>query len=340
MLAQFLTENLLLASVGAAAGLLLAFAGIKALLVISPAYLPRVAGVEIDVRVIAFVVVTTVLTALVFGLAPAMHAVAGNISDSLKEGGRGDTDGAQRNKLRSLLVGSEFALAFMLLIGAGLMVRSFYALQSVDPGFNPQNVVSMVVSVAGTAEEPGDKRVVFYRALLQKIRALPGVAAGGAINHLPLAGDFWSRSFEIEGRPKPRPGEAPDAVYRVVMPGYFETMRLPLKMGRLITDSDDARSPHVVIINERAAREHWPGKSPIGERIVIGGRTSDPPEWLTIVGVVADAKQSDWAEPPYPEIYIAGLQTPEFLGTDANSIAAHMNYLTPVARPQAGNPFV
>ena len=228
VVAQFLTENLLLAAIGAAAGLLLAFGGIKALIALSPTYLPRVEMVAIDTNVVTFLLCITVLTSLAFGLTPAMHAAAGNLSEALKEGGRGDSEGVRRNRLRSFLVASEFALAFMLLIGAGLMVRSFYALQLVDPGFNPHNVLSLVVSVAGTKEEQAERRGIFYQELLEKLRTIPGVKAVGGINHLPLAGDMWDRGFEIEGRPAPRPGETPNAVFRIVMPGYLETMRLPL----------------------------------------------------------------------------------------------------------------
>ena len=254
VVAQFLTENLLLAAIGAAVGLLLAVGGMKALVALSPKYLPRVEMVAIDTHVVIFLLCITVLTSLVFGLTPAMHAAAGNLSEALKEGGRGDSEGVRRNRLRSFLVASEFALAFMLLIGAGLMVRSFYALQSVDPGFNPHNVLSMVVSVAGTKEEQGDRRGIFYQELLEKLRTIPGVNSVGGINHLPLAGDLWDRGFQIEGRPAPRPGETPNAVFRIVMPGYFETMRLPLRDGRDITSRDDARAPGVVIINEELAR--------------------------------------------------------------------------------------
>ncbi|MGA7413397.1 MAG: ABC transporter permease [Bryobacteraceae bacterium] len=332
VMAQFLTENLLLAALGAAAGLLLAAGGTKALVALSPEYIPRVEMVAIDAHVVLFLTFITVLTALVFGLTPAMHAAAGNLSDALKEGGRGDSEGVRRHQLRSFLVASEFALAFMLLIGAGLMVRSFFALQSVDPGFNPHNVLSMVVSVAGTKEEEGNRREVFYRDLLRKVRTLPGVNSAGAINHLPLAGDLWDRGFQIEGRPEPRPGELPDAVYRIVMRGYFQTMRLPLRSGRLITDQDDARSPDVVIINERAAREYWPNESPIGKRIDIGGRTAGQTNWLTVIGVVANAKQYDWASEPDPEMYLAALQNHDFLGTGTDPIATHMSYITLVVR--------
>src|SRR4029077_17787248 len=145
---------------------------------------------------------------------------AGNLSTALKEGGRGASDGAGRNRLRNSLVASEFALAFLLLIGGGLMIRTFFALQAVNPGFDPHHVLSMVVSVAGSREAPQGRRELFYRQLLERVRNVPGVESAAAINHLPLAGDLWGYSFLIEGRPKPRPGEAPMAIYRVAMPGY------------------------------------------------------------------------------------------------------------------------
>ncbi len=337
LVAQFLTENLLLAGSGALAGLLLALAGTKALVTLSPAYIPRVEMVAIDGRVLLFLIGITALTALVFGLTPALHAAAANLSDSLKEGGRGDTNGKSRDRLRSFLVASEFALAFVLLIGAGLMVRSFYALQSVDTGFNPHNVLSMVVSVAGTKEAQPGRRAIFYRELLEKLKQLPGVASVGAINHLPLEGDLWDRGFEIEGRPKPRPGEEPNAVYRIVMPGYFETMRLQLKRGRSITDHDDAQSPAVVVINQFAAERFWPGENPIGKRFVIGSQDSSNPKWLTIVGVTANASLDDMVSSPYPEMYLAALQTPAFLGEGTDLATSHMSYITLVVHV-AGNP--
>jgi len=335
MIVQFLTENLLLATVGAAGGLLLALAGTKALVALSPANIPRVETVTVDARAMLFLLGITVLTAVIFGLAPAMHAAAGNVSGALKEGGRGDSDGIRRNRLRSFLVASEFALAFMLLIGAGLMIRSFFALQSVDPGFNPHNVLSMVVSVAGTKEAGPNRRAIFYRELLEKVRRLPGVKSVGGINHLPLAGDLWGWSFTIDGRPQPRPGESPMGIYRIVMPGYFETMRLPLLRGRAITEKDDARAPGVVIVNERAVREYWPGQDPIGKRITFDPVKSGAPMWLTVVGVAKDAKQDEWASPAYPEVYRAAFQYPDFLGAGPN--AGHMSYITLVVRAD-GNP--
>jgi putative ABC transport system permease protein len=225
----------------------------------------------------------------------------------------------------------------MLLIGAGLMIRSFFALQSIDPGFNPHNVLSMVVSVAGTNEAEPNRREIFYRELLRKIVTLPGVNSVGAINHLPLAGDTWGVAFRIEGRPKARPGEGPAGVYRIVMPGYFETMRLPLRRGRTITGSDDRRKPDVVIINERAAHEYWPGEDPIGKHITFDPDNGNASAWVTVIGVVKNAKQSDWAAEPYAEVYLPALQSSDFLGAGGRPIAAHMTYITLVVRAH-GNP--
>ncbi|MCC6539926.1 MAG: ABC transporter permease [Bryobacterales bacterium] len=329
---QFLAENLLLAGLGAAAGLLLAIWGRKALVAISPASIPRVETVAIDGHVVLFLLSCTALTSLLFGLVPALQATAGDLSGALKAGGRGESGGIGRNRLRGFLVASEFALTFMLLIGAGLMIRSFTALQAADPGFQPQQVLSMVVSVAGSPEAVPNRRENFYRQLVQQVGALPGVVSASGINHLPLAGDLWGWPFVIEGRPRPRPGESPVGVYRIAMPGYFETMRLPLRRGRSLTEQDDQRAPGVAVINERAAQAYWPGEDPLGKRISFDSNRPQP-TWLTVVGVTKNAKQYDWAADAQPEIYLAALQHRDFLGLGGPQIA----YLTLVIRT-AGDP--
>jgi predicted permease len=330
---QLLTENLLLAAMGASAGLLLAVWGTRALVALSPAFLPRVDTIRIDARVVLFLIAVTALTGVVFGLAPAMQASAVNLTDTLKDGGRGGSDSHRRNRLRSFLVASEFALALILLIAAGLMVRSFFALQSIDPGFNPHGVLSMAVSVAGTEESEPHRRAIFYRQLIESLRTLPGLEAAGGINHLPLAGDLWGWPFAIEGRGKSLPGESPLAVYRVVMPGYFETMRLAVLRGREIAASDDPSAPGVVLINEKAAREYWPGENPLGKHIAFDDDQRASPTWLTVIGIVRDAKQGDWAQAPYPEVYLAALQNGGFLGESES----HASYITLVVRTR-GNP--
>lgn len=331
VLSQFLTESLLLALLGSAAGLAVAFWLIKVLVRLAPAFLPRIETITIDAHAILFLLAVSLLTALLFGLAPAVQAAAANISGALKEGGRSETGSVRRNRFRAFLVASEFALAFMLLVGAGLMVRSFAALQSDNPGFNPHSVSSMVVSVAGTKESPTGPRALFYDQLLESVRNLPGVVSAGGINHLPLAGDLWGLDFLIEGRPRPRPGELPGAVYRLVTPGYFKTMRLPLLSGRDVAQADDARAPGVVIVNQRAADVYWPSANPIGQRITFN--ITEKPVWLTVIGVAANAKQGDWVSKPGPEVYLAARQNGDFLG----AAGSHSSYITLVVRT-AGDP--
>ncbi len=335
---QFLTESLLLGGLGGAAGLALAALATRALIAISPANIPRVQTVTIDFRAALFLFSATILTSAGFGIVPALQALSINVNDTLKEGGRTNTEGIGRNRLRSLLVVSEFALALMLLIGAGLMIRTFAALQAVDAGFDPHNVVSMVVSVAGSKEADPERRAIFYRQLIERVRSLPGVQAAGAINHLPLAGDLWGWPFVVEGRPKPRPGESPSGAYRMVTPGYFQAMRLPVLRGRDISESDTVSAPGVVVINQRAAQQYWPGEDPIGKRISFSSDEANPPTWLTIIGIAKDAKQDDWTAVPFPEVYLAAFQNHDFLGDSGSDIASHVSYITLVARTATDDP--
>jgi predicted permease len=332
MIRQFLTESLLLMLLGAGAGLVLARWGIRILVTLSPASIPRVDTITLDSRVLLFMLAVSVLTGVCFGVAPALQVSAANLNDSLKEGGRGSTEGFRRNRLRSLLVASEFALALILLIGAGLMIRSFVALQAIDPGFNPDHVLSMVVSVTGSESGEPSHRVAFDQALLERVRVLPGVKSASAINHLPLAGDLWTRSFFIQGRPIPHPGEAPEAVYRVAWPGYFHTMDIPILRGRDFTDGDDLNSPAVVVVNEALAGQCWPGENPIGKRFSLEDSLPSL-RWLTVVGVVKNAKQKDWAATPDIEMYLPYLQNRDYL-MDPHS---HFSYLTLVVRT-SGDP--
>jgi predicted permease len=334
---QFLTESLLLGCVGGALGLGLAIVAGRALIAMSPPNIPRVQTVAIDLRAALFLFSATLFTSIGFGLAPALQASSVNVNDMLKEGGRSQSEGVGGNRLRSLLVISEFALALVLLIGAGLMIRTFSALQAVDAGFNPHNVISMVVSVAGTKEADPARRAIFYRQLIERVRTLPGVQAAGGINHLPLAGDQWGLPFVVEGRSKPRPGESPRAVYRMVTPGYFAAMRLPILRGRDVTEADTVTAPDVVIINQRAASQYWPGEDPIGKRISFDGDKANPSEGVTVIGIAKDAKQNDWTAAPSPEIYLAAFQNHDFLGDSGSEVASHVSYITLVART-SGDP--
>ncbi len=328
---QLLTESLLLSALGAMAGLLLARWALRAIVALSTPNLPRIETVELGGGSLLFLLGATAATALLFGVAPALQTAAQSLSVALKESSRGSS-GARGQRLRGFLVTSEFALALTLLVGAGLLMRSFRALQAVDAGFDPRGVVSMVVSVTGSSEAEGGRREVFYRQLLERVRALPGIEAAGAINHLPLVGDMWGTSVRIGGRPQPRPGEEPGGIYRVAMPGYLETMRIPLRRGRTFTGGDKLGTPGVAILNERAAAEFFAGEDPIGQRVALGAQ-SPQPEWLTVIGVVADAAQHDWAARTEPEIYIAALQSREFLGLGES----RSGYITLVARTRGNS---
>jgi putative ABC transport system permease protein len=275
--------------------------------------------------------VLSVATGLIFGVAPAMQSSRAQLTDSLREGGRAGV-GVRQHRLRDLLVASEFALALILLTGAGLAIRSFVALRNIDPGFDPRGVVTMIVSFTGTAEASPERRVAFIEQLLGRVRALPGVSAASAINHVPIVGDNWGMSFFIEGRNVPKPGDAPTATYRVVLPGYFATMGIPVLRGRDVIATDRAGAPPVVVINEFMARRYWPGESPIGKRFTLD-RPSTNSTWMTVIGVVKNTVRSDWAAPPEEEIFIPWLQEGNYL----TNMAPHVGYLSLVVRGRCGD---
>ncbi|MFP5260563.1 MAG: ABC transporter permease [Blastocatellia bacterium] len=305
---QLLTESVILSLAGGLFGLLLAKWGVRALVAISPDNLPRVESIGLDVPVLCFTLATSVLTGLVFGLAPALHASRLGLNESLKEGGRGSTEGMRRSRVRRLLVVAEVALALVLLIGGGLMIRSFARIQSIDPGFNPRNVLTFVVSLAGSQHSTARQRLAFFDQLLERIKALPSVQSAGAINHLPLAGDVWQIGYTVEGQPAPPPEERRGAVYRIARPGYFQTMGATILSGRDFTDRDTKEAPGVVIVNESFARRHWPGGNALGKRITI---TDGDPNQREVVGVVKDLRQSDWTADPIEEMYLPHLQSAE-----------------------------
>ncbi len=324
---QFLMESLLLALLGGAAGLLLAFWGIRMLVALMPASIPRVDSIGLDSRVLLFTAVVSIFTGLIFGIVPALQASGVHLRDALQETGRGSGDSLRRNRLRSVLVGSEFALALLLMIGAGLMLRTFFALRTIDPGFRTHHVLSTVISVAGSEEAQPQKRRAFYQQVLQRVGALPGVESVSAINHVPLAGDTWGFSFDIEGRPLPAPGESPGAIYRVIFPNYFRTMGISLLRGRDIGEADNLNAPGVVIINDRLAKKYWPGEDALGKRITLDDPRKNP-SWLTVIGVAHDSKQNEWTGDPRPEMYLPLAQSPEYL----QNPAGHFAYVTLVAR--------
>jgi putative ABC transport system permease protein len=329
---QLVTEGLVLAAAGAAAGLALTYGTVRMLVALAPPSLPRIAQVSVDERVVLFALGATLVAAIVFGLAPAIRGTRFDVSDSLKSGGRGAADRGGRSALRQLLIVSEFSMAMVLLAAAALIVRSFFGLLAVDSGFDPHRVSAMDVSVTGTRSALAPRRAQFFQQLVASVRALPGVQAASAINHLPLVGDIWRFSFAIEGRTPVRQEERPSATYRVVLPGYFETMRISIMRGRDFTDRDTRDGQHVVVINEHMARRYWPDRNPIGERLAAGNL--DDPDWCTIVGVVRTVKQTTWSEAQDEELYFPYLQTRLYL-ENPRSFAT---YLSIVARTAPGMP--
>jgi len=323
MVAQLLTESVLLATLGGAAGLMLAQVGVRVLAAQGASSIPRAATITLDARVVLATALITLITGVAFGLVPALRASKTDLTSSLKEGERGSTEG-RKNRTRSVLIASEFALALMLLVGAGLLIRSFAAMQSLNPGYDPANVLTMVVPVTGTSSSADGRRAAFYDGLLAQIRAMPGVQSASAINHIPIGGDNWRLPFRVDGRPEPLPHDAPHAAYEVVMPGYFSTMRIPMSAGRDVNATDNLASPPVVVVNEFLATKYWAGESPLGKRISLGNDSSGAPIWVTVVGVVHSTIHSDWTAPPDEEVFLPFAQQKNLLSNPAG----HYSYMS------------
>jgi len=303
---QLLTESVMLAVGGGAAGLLIAVWGVRWLVSLGPDTIPRAQEIAVDPRMAGFTMLISVATGALFGLAPALQASRPVFADALKESGRASA-GVRRNRFRSALVIIEAALSLVLLIGAGLMIRSFAKLNQVNPGFNPARAFTIGVALLPN-KYPEDERVASSMAqLLERAAATPGVVSVGAISELPIAGGNTSDVFTIEGRPPVAKEAQPMTEYRVVTPRYFEAMGIPLLAGRDFADTDTKRSPNVAVINEIFAQRHFAGENPLGRRIKLQGQERDP---LLIVGVVGNVRQFSLDAPPSPEAYVPFLQDP------------------------------
>jgi predicted permease len=286
---QLLTESLALSFAGGALGLFIAFWGLDGLRALAPGNIPRLSNVALDGRVLLFTSAVTILTGVLFGLAPALRSSRVNLGETLKEGGRGMA-GGRGQRLRDALVVVEIALSLVLLAGAGLLVRSFMRVQQVEPGFDAQGVLSMRLSVTGTPHA-GERSTEFYRQVLERARALPGVESAGVASIVPLSGGIGWGGVTIEGYVPTTGQEAIQSDFRIAGAGYFETMRVPLIAGRLFDERDAAKdAPKVVIVDEKMARTYWPGQEVVGKRLKPGGLDSDSP-WRTVVGVVGGVKQ-------------------------------------------------
>jgi len=309
LIRQRLTESVLLALAGGAAGLLLAWTGTQLLLALKPAALQRFSSIHMDGRVFLAVFAVSLLTGVVFGFAPAWSAARANVAESLRDGARATSGGGSRHHLRSVLVASEFALALVLLVGAGLLIKAFWRLRSVDPGFNPANLTTFYLSPPATRYPKIPLQNNFRRELASKVSTLPGVECG-MITDVPLAGNFVAHRMVIDGQPAPAVGMEPEVQVLSVMGDYFRVMQIGIRAGRDFTAADREEQPLVAIVNETFVRQLLPGQNPIGARI-DWIRRDEPHKWMTIVGVVADVKHSGLNQPVDPAMYAPFTQNDE-----------------------------
>jgi len=308
---QFLTESLLLGTLGGVFGLLLAGFGLEVLRRFIPNAIPHPEAIGIDLRVFLFAILISALTALAFGLVPAMQALRFDLNATLKEGGRDSSSGAGRQRLRSMLIVGEIAVSFVLLIGAGLLINSFLHLRNLDPGFRSENLLAMKVDLPELKYSDPTRRSTFYEELLRRVRELPGVSAAAVASNLPLTYDGDSIDISVEGQPDPPPNERPSVITRVVSPGYFETMGIPLVRGHEFTAKDNEKTVPGVVISEKTARYFWPNENPLGKRLKPGSSTSSS-RWRQVIGIVKDVRQNDFVADPGLQIYLAYRQVDAF----------------------------
>jgi putative ABC transport system permease protein len=307
VLAQLLTESLLLAALGAGLGLLLASFGLAAMIRLNPGNIPRLQGAIVDWRVLAFTIIVTVLTGALFGLAPAFQAFRVDLQDSLRDSRR-TTSGTGQTRLRQILVVAEVAFALVLLTGAGLLSNTFVRLLRVPLGFDPQKVLTVELFLPQATQSASDVRTTqTLAAILEKVHGIYGVESAGLTNSLPVQGGV-STDFAIVGRPPVKPQDEPSADISIIDSGYLRTMRIPLLQGREISDRDAAGAPRVMLINQTMANRFWPGENPIGHRVIM--KDWGPPLTGEIVGVVGDVKTGPPEEPVHPMIYWPYAQFP------------------------------
>jgi putative ABC transport system permease protein len=311
LLKQVFSESVLLALIGGVAGVVLALWGVKLLKTIGAQTVPRLHEVNIDLVVLAVTLAICVGTGIIFGLAPGLASGRPELTEALKEGGRGATQGTRRNRLRNGLVIAEVALALVLLSGAGLLIKSFARLQNVNPGFNPRNALTFEISLP-KIQYPDDAAIVrFNNEAQRRIAALPGVQAAGFSTILPLAGTNSDWSFTIEGQPSNDNSPSPDEEKRQVASDYFRALETPLIKGRFFTDADKADAPLVMIVNQAFAKKFWPKGDALGQRVTFGDPKKDP-KWITIVGVVGDIRHFGLDTDPKPEMYVPFAQDAYF----------------------------
>jgi putative ABC transport system permease protein len=315
LIRQLLTESLVLAFLGGGLGLLLAFWGTELVVKAGSQINPMFQDIRVDLRVLAFTFGISIITGLLFGLAPALQISKPNLVESLKEGGRGTGSSSSRNRLRSALVVSEIALTLVLLVCAGLLIRTVTRLQNVDTGFNPENVLTMTLGLPAAKYPKPENYIAFNQQVTERISALPGVKAVGTTSVMPLSDNFDGRGLVVEDQPKPRGEEITVDLY-VTTPGYLRAMEINTLKGRGISEEDTPDSSKVALINKTMAGQLWPNQDPLGKRIRFPGSEKTPQPWRTVVGVVSDVSQYALDKKPPMQIYLPHTQFP----TSFNSI--------------------
>jgi len=300
---QMITESLLLAICGGALGALLATWGVQVLVKLSEGTLPPTAKVTIDTTVLVFTLLISIITGLLFGLAPAFRTARVNLIDSLKDGVRGAGESTLRNRTRSLLVVFESAIAVMLLIGAGLLVRSLIALQNVNPGFDPENVLTLRIDLSRSKYDKPEKTAGFFQQLEARVAGLPGVESVGLVTELPLSGQPNDIPFTVEGRPPVAPGEEFDADFRRINENYFNALRIPLLRGRNFTEQEVRQGDKLTVVSQQLVDIVFPNEDPLGKRLVsaMGGQAFE------IIGVVGDLRHRSLEGNPFPTMYFPTL---------------------------------
>jgi len=305
---QRLLESVVLSLAGGICGLALARLGVSALSGLGTVSLPRIDEIAVDARVAAFSIALSLLAGMLAGLAPALRSSRPDLVPSLRQGER-QASGGGHHRLHDALVIGEFALAVVLLVGAGLLVKSFLRLQRPDTGFRSEGLLAVTLSLSGSTRAEGERRPALLAQLEQAVRAVPGVESAAFVNHVPIGGDTWRTGFAVEGRPAPGPADVPRAIMRTATATYLDAMGVPILHGRTFDEGDRRETPAVVLVNQALARRLWPDGDAVGSRIRMGGPSSEEP-WRTVVGVFADARQSSPVEPVDPEILFPYAQDP------------------------------
>jgi putative ABC transport system permease protein len=313
LVGQLLTEGLVLTSVATVAGLALAFAGIRFVAWWNPASVPRIATVTVDGRVLLFTAAVAIVTSLVFSLAPAVRALRVDLTDALKDGAQGASSGHERQQFRNGLVVLETALAVVLLVGAGLMLRSLWSLQRVDLGFDPSRVLTLRLSLPSTSYPQPEQVVAFYSELVDRVRQIPGVQSAGAVRALPLASTIGDFGLRIDGY-MPPPGTGAKGDWQIATDGYIEAMGERVIRGRSIAVTDSSDAMPVALINEEMARRYWPDREALGGRFRIGGGNNPPRPWVTVVGIVRDVRHNNITDMVKEKFYVPHTQWHKSVG--------------------------